>query len=125
MQRDDWKFNYTSSALAQAALNKMTHHTERKKFWQETYENVVKEIKAAGIDVSESSADYSSVSNKLLTPQVMVSADLQRKLSEAFQKIKIHDGLISQYDSWYQMLNANPSMTLEADLDDYMFFYGK
>jgi histidinol-phosphate/aromatic aminotransferase/cobyric acid decarboxylase-like protein len=125
MLRKLWSFEYTASKLAEAAKNKREHHTERLAWWREQKEAVMDEVKASGIEVSESLAMTVNSSNQRMGPQVMVRNDLQRKLTECFEKLKEHQAKIQEYDGWVQVLTANPESRLELHHDDWLFFFGK
>ena len=125
MQRNEWSFEYTASALAVAAKIKADHHRERLTWWEGQKAEVMAEVKESGIEVSESLANQYSNTTAMNGPQVMVRTDLQRKLTECHTKLKSHDSRIQEYDGWVQVLNANPESRLKLHQDDWLYFFGK
>lgn len=123
MQRSQWLFQYSSKDLAKAALAKVEHHRRRLKFWEEAKAKVMAEVKESGIEVSESEAG-GNYSNHRREPRVMVRNDLQVRITECHEKIQEHQGRITEYNGWVQVLEAS-SATLPLNADDYLFFYGK
>lgn len=124
MQRKEWTFEYTASKLAEAAQSKKAHHLARLDWWKSTKDETMSEVRASGIEVSESaaSAQYSTAN---MGPQVMVRNDLQRKLTECHTKIQTHEAMVREYDGWLQVLNANPENRLSLHHDDWLYFFGQ
>jgi hypothetical protein len=128
MKRDEWEFEYTASKIAEGAAAQKEHRLSRVAAWTEAKAKVMAEVKDSGIEVSESlAADMKSYSNATTGygPQVMVKADLQKKLTEAHQKIATHTRAAAEYDGWIQVLRANPEARLKLTQDDWLYFFGK
>lgn len=125
MLRNEWSFEYTASKLAEAAEIKREHHKLRFVWWSKQKESVMDEVKASGIEVSESLAMNITSTAQRMGPQVMVRNDLQRKLTECFEKLKEHQAKTQEYDGWAQVLAANPESRLQLHHDDWLFFFGK
>jgi hypothetical protein len=53
VQRNEWKFDYTASRLAEAASDKIAYHRERLGFWRTTREGVMATIRAEGLEIDE------------------------------------------------------------------------
>lgn len=129
MQRTEWKFIYTASALAAAATAKAEHHSERLKWWEQKQAEVIAEVKEKGLEVTESLAmEYASsqaFTGAMRGAQLTVKNDYQQKLNECHMKIRGHGEKVKEYAGWVQMLEANPQERVGLDIDDYLFFYGK
>jgi histidinol-phosphate/aromatic aminotransferase/cobyric acid decarboxylase-like protein len=126
--RDQWQFEYTASVLAEGARKQKEYRDGRVAAWTEAKKAVMDEIKESGLEVSESVAagmtNYAKTSNDY-GPQVMVRADLQRKLTECHEKIKAHQRAAEEYDGWVQVLSANPESRQKLTQADWLYFFGK
>lgn len=124
MNRDEWEFDYAAERLAKAAEKKMLYRQSRVKWWEEQKAAVLAQIKESGIEVNEGiGAKYSNSTAQ--TPQVMVRADLQTKLTECHNKIREHMSAAREYDGWRQILTANISYTLKLKNGDWLYFFGE
>lgn len=126
--RDEWKFTYTASKLAEGARAQKAFRESRVAWWTEQKAKVMAEIKESGLSVSESVA--ASISNYATQsvghgPQVTINADLQRKLGECHSKIGAHTQAVAEYDGWVQVLEANAESRLELTQADWLYFFGK
>lgn len=128
MNRDEWEFEYTASNLAKAALAQRDHRDTRAKAWEEKKAEVMTKIKDTGLSVHESVADqfsnYTTTAGNV-GAQITVDARLQRDLTECQTKIREHRSARTEYDSWVQVLEANPEARLKLTHNDWMFFFGK
>jgi hypothetical protein len=128
MLRDSWKFTYTAAALAQGAQAKCKFHEERMLWWRKRKDELVSQIRTDGIEVSEGAAlEHSHPKSRDYErgAKVMVRNDLRLKLDECMEKLAHHVGLRRDYDGWVQVLNANPEDRLQADLEDWLFYFSK
>lgn len=127
MNRNEWEFEYTATKVADGAAAQATFRAGRAEWWEQQKAAVMAEVKDSGIEVSESVAagalNYHS--NQMSGPQVMVRADLQRKLTECHQKIEGHRKATHEYDGWVQVLRANPEQRLKLTQADWLYFFGK
>lgn len=127
--RDDWEFEYTASTLAKAAADQRDYRQSRVTVWEERKTQVMAEIRATGITITESeaeklsSASYSTHSSH--GPRIMIDATMQTRLTECQAKINEHRGLVKEYGAWVQVLEANPESRLKLTHADWMFFFGK
>ena len=132
MKRNDWQFEYTAHVLADAAAAKKAHHTQRATWWEAKREEILVEVKANGLEVTESLAmQYSSLA-ATHGAQLVIKPEYKKQLSECHDKIKDHSDKIkdhsakaTQYDAWIQLLAANPEKRVGMDIDDFLFFFGK
>lgn len=124
MNRNNWEFEYTAKTLADAADKKASFREGREAWWRDQYAKVMTEVKESGIEVSESVAASYSNSTRVSGPQVMVRTDLQSKLSECHQKIKIHNQAARDYRGWSQVLKANSEARLKLKHGDWLYFFG-
>ena len=125
MNRKDWEFEYTAKELADAAALKRDYRQSRVEWWEKQKEEVMKEVKESGLEVSESLAN-GYTSNVGRGPQVMVRSDLQTKLMECHERIQKHAGAVREYDGWTQVLEAQlPTNKLKLKHADWLFFFGK
>jgi L-ribulose-5-phosphate 3-epimerase UlaE len=126
MNRVEWEFEYTASALADGAEKQKTFRQSRLEWWTEQKDALMREIRESGVEVTESVASalaaYTSVS---IGPQVSIRPDLQKKLSECHSKIQHHANAIAEYDGWVQVLRANPESRQKLNQDDWLYFFGK
>ncbi len=128
MNRSDWEFEYTASALAKAAEAQREHRASRVKAWEEKKSEVMAKIKESGLTVDESVAEqFANYTTNTAGrgAQIMVDTGLQRDLSECVTKIRQHRAAATEYDAWAQVLNANPESRLKLKHNDWMFFFGK
>ncbi len=128
MQRNEWKFEYTASKLADAAQAKIVWHTERLDWWKNKKEVVFATIRSEGLEVDE------KISLEFVNPksrdwergaQVMIRNDLQKDLDECLEKLQAHTKCLNEYNGWQQVLVANPENRLSLDIDDWLFFFGR
>lgn len=128
MQRNEWKFEYTASKLADAAQAKIVWHTERLDWWKNKKEEVFATIRSEGLEVDE------KISLEFVNPksrdwergaQVMIRNDLQKDLDECLEKLQAHTKCLNEYNGWQQVLIANPENRLSLDINDWLFFFGK
>lgn len=128
MQRKDWKFEYATTQLAEAAQGKITFHTERLNWWKNKKNDVFAIIRNEGIEVNEKIAlGYQNPKSRDWDhgAQVYVRNDLQKDLDECLEKLQSHTQRLNEYSGWYQVLAANPEDRLSLDIDDWLFFFGK
>ena len=128
MNREQWGFEYSAAKLAEAASTKLAFHTQRLTFWREQKDEVIKTIRAEGLEVDE------KIATGYRTPKsvdwergarVMVRNDLQSKLDECLEKLKHHTSYTTQYDGWFQALAANPQAQFKLDIEDWQFFFAR
>ena len=131
MTRNEWAFEYTAKALADASNLKKLHHQDRLLWWKTKQSDVISEVKESGLEITESiSMEYLSNSSfggasNARGAQLVVKNDYQAKLNECHMKIREHDSKVKEYDGWRQVLEANPEQRVKLDIDDYLFFFGK
>lgn len=126
MNRDNWEFEYTASALAKAAAAQRDYRLSRVTAWEEKKTEVMDKIKTSGLSVHESVAEkFSNYTGAAQGAHVMVDNTLQRDLNECVQKIREHRDLATNYSGWVQVLEANPESRLKLKHADWMFFFGK
>ena len=128
MLRNNWKFTYTAARLAEGADTKLKFHEERILFWKKQKDDLVAEIRKDGLEVSEGTAlAYAHPKSRDFErgAKVMVRNDLKDKLDECMDKLAYHVGKRRDYDGWVQVLNGNPEDRLEADMEDWLFYFGK
>lgn len=125
MIRDNWQFLFSAGKVAEAAGKKKAHHEGRLKFWEEAKQKTLAEVKEAGIEVSLSPANTHSNKVSGYGPQVVVRADLQRRLNESHEKIMEHHGKVVEYAGWDEVLSGNPRAMLNLDAEDYLYFFGE
>lgn len=128
MLRENWKFTYTAAKLAEGADAKLKFHEERLVFWKKHKDDLMAEIRKDGLEVSESTAMgyvHPKARDYERGAKVMVRNDLKDKLDECMEKLAYHAGKRSDYAGWVQVLKANPEDRLEADIEDWLFYFGK
>ena len=127
MNRDDWEFDYTASVLATAAETQRDYRWTRVTEWESQKEIVMARIKESGLTIHETVAAgmQNYTTSNVGGPQIMIDATMQRDLNECASKIAIHRNSATEYDSWAQVLNANPAARLKLKHNDWMYFFGK
>lgn len=128
MQRNEWKFEYTASKLADAALAKINWHKERLDWWKNKKDEVFATIRSEGLKVDEKiSLEFNNPKSRDWErgAQVMVRNDLQKDLDECLEKLQAHTKCLNEYNGWQQVLIANPENRLSLDINDWLFFFGK
>lgn len=128
MNRDDWEFEYTAFVLANAAEEQRDHRQTRIAAWEEKKAEVMAKIRESGLTIDESVAEqfanYTSSAGGR-GAQIMVDTTLQRDLTECVTKIRAHREAAREYETWSQVLNANPESRLKLKHGDWQFFFGK
>ena len=128
MLRTNWEFEYTGTALAEAAKSKIEFHQGRFNWWKEKRKTIMVEIRADGLEINEKlvmgyrnpkSRDWEDGA------QVMIRNDLQKALSECHDKLSHHTERLTDFMGWYQMLSANPHARKCLDIQDWLFFFSK
>lgn len=123
MGRATWEFPYTADKLATAADVKRTHHTDRLKWWEDKKVEVLKTIKAEGIEIDESLAEgYSNSGNRGAT--VQVRTDLLNDVNECNTKIREHRAKVAGYDAWVQVLRSQGQSSFNLIQEDWLYFFG-
>ena len=123
MNRNLWKFNYTSDILLKAATEKLNWHKERHDWWSSKKEEIMTIIKASGLEIDESVA--MGYSNSGRQTSVNIRTDLLKDLNECVSKIDEHKRKIADYDSWVQVFENRGNFAYDLDQDDWLFFFGK
>lgn len=86
---------------------------------------VMATVRESGIEIRDSvAASYSNTKGNF-GPQIEISEGLQRDLCECQQKIMEHNRLVSEYDGWRQVLEANPESRLKLSHEDWLYFFGE
>jgi len=128
MLRNEWKFEYAASKLAEASQNKIDWHTERLNWWKTKKDEVFTTIRSEGLEVDEKiSARFNNPKSRDWEggAQVMIRNDLQKDLDECLEKLQSHTKCLNDYKGWHQVLIANPENRLSLDIADWLFFFGK
>lgn len=123
MLRDKWEFHFAAGQVADAALKKVAHHADRLAFWEGAKARVLKEVAEKGIEVSEAEGGVSNTVRGY-GPQVMVRADLQKRLTECHLKMQEHAKRKADYEAWEAALRTRTVETLHLHADDYLYFFG-
>jgi len=123
-QRQEWKFDYTASKLAAAAVDKRDTHRKKLEWWEAKKAEVMKNIRETGIEIRDSVAASYSNTKGGYGPQIEISEGMQRDLTECQQKILEHNRLVGEYDGWRQVLEANPEKQLPLSHEDWLYFFG-
>jgi hypothetical protein len=128
MQRKEWKFSYSAPQLAEAARAKIDYHAEHLGFWMKKREELMATIREEGIEINEKIA-LGYVNPKARDwdrgGEIMIRNDLRKGLVETFEKLSYHTGKRDTYDGWEQVLRAKPDNTLDLDIEDWLFFFGR
>ncbi len=128
MLRKDWKFDYTSAKLAEAARAKIAYHDGHLSLWKAKREELLATIRAEGIEVNEKIAlryAHPKARDWEQGGEVMIRDDLRKALTETFEKLAYHTRQRDTYDGWQQVLAANPESRQSLDIDDWLFFFGR
>ena len=133
--RFKWEFPYLAAELAVAAQTQKKFREDRIAFWKQKYEEVLKEIRESGVEVTESiatelrrQADYrlsNSRSPGYSGPRVSIRSDLAEKLQEAHERIEHHQEKAFEYDGWIQVLSARGNQELKLLHKDWLYFFGR
>lgn len=128
MLRDDWKFDYTATQLADAAREKITFHEGQLDFWKKKRAEIMATIKDEGIEINEKIAlafDNPKARDWDRGGDIMIRNDLRKALLETFEKLKYHTRSRDTYDGWHQVLTANNAHSFSLDISDWLFFFGR
>lgn len=82
-------------------------------------------VRAEGIEIDESQAQRSSISNTYgRGPSVTIRNDLVKDLQECVEKIREHRHKTDGYNAWVQVLGDAPAdATYELNHADWLYFY--
>lgn len=124
MKRKDWQFEYNTKQVLQAARTKALHHADRLKWWESKQSEVMTKMRESGIEITQSLAmQYQSQPG--FAPNVSIKPEVQRELTECFQKINEHKSKQADYECWVEILSAtNDGHNLSLDHDDWLHFFG-
>lgn len=122
--RHSWEFEYPASTISEAAKRKREHHAARLDWWKNKQDEVINEVRANGLEVSESVSSLYASSMAPQGAQLIVKNEYQNKLNECHQKIQKHAELISEYDGWAEVLASNGEAKLKLKQADWLFFFG-
>lgn len=133
MKRDDWTFRYTAKQLAEATKTKIDYHNRCLGFWTAQRDEIIAQIRADGIEVSEKTvlqAERSVLSSPRAHDwssggEIMIRNDLRKSLSETYEKLAYHTAFRDQYDGWLRALSDSPDSSHELNMDDWLFFFGR
>lgn len=114
--RDHWDFMYVSSDVAAAASVKREHHVNRIAFWEREQDDVVEQLRSAGVEVIEHQVTGGARHDVQFDPA------LTKRLSECRAKLHEHRQRVLTYEAFAKGLAANPNVMLELDVDDIRFF---
>lgn len=133
MKRHEWLFAAKVSDIVGGARKKRAHHDARRKFWAKKKEEVIKKIRASGLEVDlglaaqmyASGNSFGTMSLGKQVPQVRVRTDLSSHLGEAHAKVEEHRIKVVEYDRWIDFLKDQPPGAIrEFDHEDHAFFFG-
>lgn len=127
MRRDRWTFEYGNAKLLAAAQAKAAHHHARRGNWEEQKLVALTSIREVGLAVTEGfTLDMgTSASIPGRGPDVLINADLKRKVGECHGKVQEHRTKAAQYEQWIQVLKAHPEQAYALEWDDWLYFFGK
>ena len=124
--REEWKFEYTTQEVFNASKAKIDYHTARLDFWTKKREEVIENIKKDGLEISESVAgSIYQTSTSQRNPQMVVNPVYQTDLNECSQKMEHHKNKLQGFSNWFIVLQKNPDATLQLEIEDVLFFFGK
>ncbi len=127
MERSKWTFTYSADALIEAAKTQRDDRLMRRGRWEKQRNNVMEDIKKDGITVNEPQSKTLSNDRSALYgrgSRIMIRADLQEKLEECEDRIRLHDNAAREYDGWIQALTANGMEKFPLAIDDWLYFFG-
>lgn len=124
MNRTDWTFSYFGAKLAEAAQKKMLFRNSREQFWKNKKDEIMKEIRESGLEITESIADKYSNSTYGSGPTLTVNVELQKKMKETVAKIQEHNYSAREYSGWVQVMSVNKEMSYALTIEDWLFFFG-
>ena len=92
MNRDTWTFRYAAKQLAEATKAKIEHHDKCLEFWDGRREQLIAEVRADGIEVTEKAVlqtpERMNIKGRDWTTggDVMIRNDLRKSLAETNTK---------------------------------------
>ena len=126
MLRNEWAFDFKASDLMNAAKEKEDFHKSRLDFWKTKKEEVITNLRAHGLEISETISELVGKSYAAAQgPQVIVNNDYQQKLNECTRKIQEHEASLKAYTGWVATLATNSTQSLKLHYDDYLYLYSK
>lgn len=127
MNRDEWKFEYAATQLAEAAQAKARLHQERLSWWKGQKDQVMDTIRAEGLEIDEKVVGQQSVMKGRDwqdATRVTVRNDLRQQLDECLKKLSYHTEKLHSFRGWIEILEANTQSRLALDHEDWRFFFG-
>lgn len=127
MIRNEWKFEYLASKLADAAGARAAHHRDRLDWWRGNKDKVLDTIRSEGIEIDEKIVlEFSSPKSRDWQDATRVSVrnDLRADLNECLKKLAYHTQQLASYSAWSEVLSANAAASLSLDHEDWQFFFG-
>lgn len=129
--RGEWKFQYSAEEILKGAVSQRDFRLGRVEVWLKAKDEIIKEIREAGISIDEGALDFIekfSYSNTTRSPGPSVRVDqrLAQSLQEAHSKVQHHRVKAEEYSAWVKILTSQPpSHRLELTQSDWLFFFGK
>lgn len=114
--RNEWIFHYPAGDVAKAAEERRDYHDERLTWWVRERDDVLAELKRAGLEVTE----YEVTGGQ--RHDVQFDPKLTKRLSEASSKIQTHKREAERYDMFATVLAAHSQQTLELHPEDVDYF---
>jgi histidinol-phosphate/aromatic aminotransferase/cobyric acid decarboxylase-like protein len=106
--RNEWTFHYPAGEVAKAAEERRDYHEERRSWWEREREDVLAELKRAGLEVTE----YEVTGGQ--RHDVQFDPKLTKRLSEAGSKIGTHQREADRFAMFATVLAAHPGQTRSA-----------
>jgi hypothetical protein len=114
--RNEWTFQYRAGDIAKAAEERRDYHEERRSWWERERQDVLAELKRAGLEVTEYEVTGGARHDVQFDPK------LTKRLSEAGSKISHHKRAAEQFAMFATVLAAHSRETLELHPDDVDYF---
>jgi hypothetical protein len=119
-RREVWAFRYKPAEVLAAAQERVTHHTNRGKWWTSEYNKAEEQLKEKGFEYRERESSYER------GIQIVGDPDLSQQVAHCRQKIAEHREKQTLYETWVRALKAKterqPGEELELTINDVVFF---
>jgi hypothetical protein len=116
MNRNKHTFQFSGSAIAEAAGREAEYHGVRLAWWTAEQDKATRAAKEKGIEIRE----YDVTGGK--RAEMVIDATLQGRLTECANKIYAHRKAAEQFRIEAGAYAANPTRVYELDPEDVVYF---
>lgn len=114
--REQLKFEFLGSDIAEACSQKVRYHKERLEWWTNEQEEAKAALKDAAVEFEE----YEYTNGVEL--RVGIDQAKKARYDRCRGKIDAHRTNLEAYERWYRAFTVNPNYTFQLDWQDVTYF---